>query len=188
MTQPQRERLAATATAGVLAVLVAGCSPATPPVEAPTAVESTAASSPWTVGADPDDVDRTDPDQVSRAFATELLSYDTTHDTSILDAAARAGALATEQFATDLVDPQRAAGSGWWSEAAEHDASARVRVETVEDEGMPPNDAERAFGLWSVRWWITGSDGWSGPVTEQVLYINMIPRGDEWAVDQVSVR
>ncbi len=187
--RPPTTALTAVLTAGLTATLVTGCGTGQPTSAQSTSPPVSATpTSPWAAGADLTTIDRSDPAAVSTAFTEALLSYDTTHDDSTLDAAARAGALATEEFAAELTAPERAAGTGWWWQAAEHEASARVRIEVVEDEGRPEDTGDQAYGLWSVRWWMTGTDGWSGTVTDQVVYVTMQTTPDGWAVTQVAVR
>ncbi|HEY0188162.1 MAG TPA: hypothetical protein VGC67_11795 [Cellulomonas sp.] len=185
-----RGRALATATSLVLlTIATAACADTTTTgtTAVPSATASTARSV-WAASGQVDDVDRADPQLVSQAFAEALFSYDTTRDDSTLDAAARACALATDTLTTDLTATERAAGNGWWWQAAEHQATARVRIAAVEDAGLPETTEQQAYAVWSVRWWMTGTDGWSGAVTENAVYVTMDAGADGWTVSQASIR
>lgn len=90
---------------------------------------------------DPAMVDRTDPEDVIRAYVVTSVTWDTTVDKTSAYATQRAAIYLTDalrQAATDY-DPDTAKGQAQFTQAAQHDSYTTVTIREIVKEGLDPD-------------------------------------------------
>lgn len=139
----------------------------------------------------PEDVPRTDPEAVARAFAELTVSWDTVTDSGTQEGLERAMPFVAQDSA---VVPGGAGIAAGWRNAQEHDAytlpSAEVMPWHSEGEAPPvyepTGEQITPVPLEATYKW-QGRDGWvSESSASRTVYVSLVDRGGEWVVVDYS--
>lgn len=211
MTRHPHRAAASTVAAAFLAAVLTSCGttpeagppdPAPPPrtaaptdTKAPTEEPSEAEALPTGAAAtppgvpDPQDVDRTNPDAVSKAALTTMLAVDTRADVSQHDATLRAVPYATPKYARQIkATPQRSAPGADWQAWAAHQAFLKVDLQAANEAGAPADTATDAYRTWAVTTTPHGRSGWKGQEEQSTAFVHLTRSGKKWSVDAVQIQ
>ncbi|MGI5347353.1 hypothetical protein ACQEU8_04070 [Streptomyces sp. CA-250714] len=141
----------------------------------------------------PEDVDRTDADAVSKGALTAMWTYDTAIDRGPADAGVRtadAGWL-TPSYAGQLRERRARSGPGaQWGTWAKHRAYTKVSLTKTEDAAMPDDTDTVAWRQWTVAPTPHGRDGWTQEPTSVVAFVHLVRKSADapWQVADITAR
>lgn len=129
------------------------------------------------------------PDQVARAFATTLWTWDTKIDTSPNDAGRRAAALASPTYSKALTSARSKAGPGSeWLQMSSHSGFTKITDSTLGGLGeAPPDTATAAARAVTVKGSFLGDKKWSSPLGPHTLLVYMEKTSGRWNVTRTQV-
>ena len=191
----------------ITAALMAGCSgedgeptatsttPRTPaqaqqwdPDDPPRTIEPTAATPSSALPDAAAELDRSNPDAVSKTAVQIWFSWDTATDRGPNDATARAAPLLTKKFADSLFATGSNSPGGQWLTWAEQDAVVTPTIRLMPDQGAPQT-LDRKYYVYEVTQIARTPDGEQvgAPVTTSAWVI-CVRNGPIWEVSQLAQR
>jgi hypothetical protein len=133
-------------------------------------------------------VNRTNPDAVTAAVLTTFFTADTTADHGPNDAAARATALLTPDYAAAILGtpPVRGPGAQWSAWAARGVRLVPV-LEALPDD-RPSDSTTAAYRIYLITQTPTTTDGQALAPVVTVAYVQLLTTDSGWAVANVDQR
>lgn len=197
--------LAAVAVVAASAVVLAGCSSGSDDRSAPAPTSTPARAQQWSPSDAPSaeatrphatipqtapeqvvGVDRSDPAAVADAVVTTWFTWNTVVDAGPNDAAARTGALLTEDLRADLTGtaPISSPG-GQWLEWAAAKAQVWPTVTPVANQGAK-DTATTVHRMYQVEQTAVAPDNSVVGVATTQVAVLVVASGDQWSVDAVQ--
>lgn len=174
------------------ALLCVGCSSSQPEEAAPAPVTTTArtiAPEEDTMNSiadgnclNPEDIDTSNPDALSRGYVIMTYCWDSVHDRTLTAASIRAKELMTEEFAQRQVEPERNAAQGMFNQAYKHQAYSQPSVTLSPTEVNSQDTENSATRVYLVEWDWIGRDGTTSTGGKAIASVGMVKEGDTWKV------
>ncbi|MCK0515759.1 hypothetical protein [Williamsia sp. DF01-3] len=158
------------------------------PNDPPRTIEPTAATPSSALPDAAAELDRSNPDAVSKTAVQIWFSWDTATDRGPNDATARAASLLTKKFADSLFATGSNSPGGQWLTWAEQDAVVTPTIRLMPDQGAPQTP-DRKYYVYEVTQIARTPDGEQvgAPVTTSAWVI-CVRNGPIWEVSQLAQR